>query len=109
MTTSKKVQRAPKAGAQKSLAKPVRQATKTGRVAAAGGQRGAEGRQSKLQLLEAALRASGGATIPALAKALDWQAHSVRGAISGTLKKKHGLTITSTAVAGGERTYRITG
>jgi hypothetical protein len=53
------------------------------------------------------LRRNEGATIAQIASALDWQAHSVRGAISGCLKKKQGLTITSGSVEGGARVYRI--
>jgi hypothetical protein len=39
--------------------------------------------------------------------ATDWQAHSVRGFISGTLGKKMGLTVLSTKADNGERTYSI--
>ena len=39
--------------------------------------------------------------------ALGWQAHSVRGAISGALKKKRGLTIQSEMQDGRGRIYRI--
>ena len=42
-------------------------------------------------------------------KATGWQAHSVRGAISGALKKKRGLTVTSDAESGDARIYRIVG
>ena len=62
---------------------------------------------SKLARLETMLRQDGGVTIDALSKELDWQAHSVRGAISGALKKKLGLTIESSKDAKGERVYRI--
>ena len=55
------------------------------------------------------LRRPEGATIGQIAKALDWQLHSVRGAISGSLKKKQGLTIVADKFADGERVYRITG
>ncbi len=36
-----------------------------------------------------------------------WQPHSVRGAISGSLKKKLGLTVTSENVGKRGRVYRI--
>lgn len=53
------------------------------------------------------LRRAEGASIAQLSKATGWQAHSVRGVISGVLKKKLGLTIKSEKSKGGERTYRI--
>jgi hypothetical protein len=36
-----------------------------------------------------------------------WQKHSVRGLLSGTLKKKMGLAVTSQKVTGRGRVYRI--
>lgn len=65
--------------------------------------------KTKLGRLESMLRREEGATIGQIAKALDWQPHSVRGAISGSLKKKQGLTIVAEKVADGERVYRIAG
>ena len=53
------------------------------------------------------LRRKEGATIAQIATALDWQPHSVRGAISGSLKKKQGLTITNQTTEDGRRVYRI--
>ncbi len=53
------------------------------------------------------LRRPDGATVAQIAKALSWQHHTVRGAMSGALKKKLGLTITSEKPEGGERVYRI--
>jgi hypothetical protein len=64
---------------------------------------------SKLGLIEALLRRPEGATIAQLTKALDWQPHSVRGAMSGALKKKQGLTITATKSEHADRVYRIAG
>ena len=60
---------------------------------------------SKLDTLIALLRTPGGATIQDLMAATSWQAHSVRGAIAGTLKKK-GHSIASEKVDG-RRRYRI--
>jgi hypothetical protein len=40
-------------------------------------------------------------------KAAAWQAHSVRGFISGTLTKKMGLTVVSAKGEDGERSYSI--
>jgi len=64
---------------------------------------------SKLSQIEAMLRRPEGATIAQLTKALDWQAHSVRGAMSGSLKKKQGLTIAVTKNEHADRVYRIAG
>jgi len=53
------------------------------------------------------LKRDKGATIEELAKAVRWQAHSVRGFMSGTLKKKQGLTIRSEKIEGRGRVYSI--
>jgi hypothetical protein len=53
------------------------------------------------------LRRSEGATIAQLGEALGWQAHTVRGAISGALKKKLGLKVVSDKPESGKRVYRI--
>jgi hypothetical protein len=55
------------------------------------------------------LRRSGGATSADLMKATGWQAHSVRGFISGVLGKKMGLKVASTKVEDGERRYSLKG
>ena len=53
------------------------------------------------------LKRPDGATLNQLVEATGWQAHTVRGAMAGSLKKKLGLTITSDKESGQERTYRI--
>lgn len=65
--------------------------------------------KTKLGQLEAMLQRPEGATIAQLSKALDWQAHSIRGAMSGSLKKKQGLKITASKEEGADRVYRIAG
>lgn len=62
---------------------------------------------SKLGAVIAALRKPEGATIAELMQATGWQAHSVRGAISGNLKKKLNLNVVSEKVDDRGRTYRI--
>lgn len=59
----------------------------------------------KLDLLIARLQRPDGATIDELMKATAWQAHSVRGAMAGTLKKK-GYSVTS-AKTDGVRRYKL--
>ena len=53
------------------------------------------------------LKRPGGATLAEIMKATGWQAHSVRGFISGTLGKKMGLSVTSTKGEDGERSYSV--
>lgn len=90
----------------------TRTATATGPLSGAGGtvasiQESMLRPGSKLDALINALRLSEGATIAELMAATGWQAHSVRGAISGNLKKKRGLVVISEMVEGRGRTYRI--
>jgi hypothetical protein len=61
---------------------------------------------SKLATMITMLRTTRGSTIEELSKATGWQAHSVRGAISGTIKKRLDLGVTSVKTDG-VRTYRI--
>ncbi len=63
--------------------------------------------KTKLGQLEGMLRRKEGATIAQISTALDWQPHSVRGAISGSLKKKRGLAIVNEPNDDGHRVYRI--
>ena len=65
----------------------------------------ASDKPSKLDLLTNLLRGPGGVSIAELAEATGWQPHSVRGAMSGALKRK-GLIVTS-EVTDGIRRYRI--
>jgi hypothetical protein len=62
---------------------------------------------SKTAKILALLKRPGGASLQQLQKATGWQAHSVRGFLSGALKKKMGLRIDSAKRDGGERTYRL--
>ena len=54
------------------------------------------------------LKRSGGASLKELRKATGWQAHSVRGFLSGVLGKKMGLAVTSTKAEDEERRYSVT-
>jgi len=62
---------------------------------------------SKKNIVLDLLRRKDGATMAEIAKATDWQNHSIRGFISGNLTKKMGLTVESSKNDAGERTYRI--
>ena len=62
---------------------------------------------TKLAALVIELRRPQGATSLQLMLATGWQPHSVRGAISGLLRKRLGLNVVLTHNAAGERVYRI--
>ncbi|MCF6317562.1 MAG: DUF3489 domain-containing protein [Marinosulfonomonas sp.] len=62
---------------------------------------------TKQALLIEMLEAPDGASIAEISKATKWLPHTIRGAISGALKKRLGLTITSEKVEGRGRTYKI--
>src|SRR5512132_456734 len=64
---------------------------------------------TKEALLIEMLRRPEGATIAQIVSATGWQAHTVRGAFAGALKKRRGLAVTSEKPEGGERIYRIAG
>jgi hypothetical protein len=64
-------------------------------------------RGSKKAKIIALLKRPGGAALERLQKATGWQAHSVRGFLSGTLKKKMGLCSLSSKLPDGVRVYRI--
>jgi hypothetical protein len=50
------------------------------------------------------LRRKEGATTVEIAKATNWQKHTIRGFISGTVSKKMGLKVESSKNESGERT-----
>jgi len=62
---------------------------------------------SKTDTLIKLLRRKKGATSLQIQTALSWQAHSVRGVISGTLKKKMGFVINTEKNKAGDLIYKI--
>ena len=62
---------------------------------------------TKQEKVIAMLRRAEGATIDEIVAALEWQPHTARGFLSGALKKKLRLTITSETVEGRGRCYQI--
>jgi hypothetical protein len=87
-----------KAGKKASSAKKVPKASKKAGAARDG---------SKAAKILDLLKRPDGATLKELMKATGWQAHSVRGFLSGTIRKKLGLNVVSTKADDGERTYSI--
>lgn len=64
---------------------------------------------TKHQRILALLQRDTGASIAELQSATNWQAHSVRGFLSATVRKKLQLPLVAELRATGERVYRITG
>lgn len=96
-----------KTRAARSKPKPARQA-KRAKQAAKGGKRAAAARRgSKTAKVLDLLKRPGGASLGELMKATGWQPHSVRGFLSGTLKKKMGLQLESSRRDDEERAYRL--
>src|SRR5204862_2978175 len=91
-----------KAGAPKKLAKTNNKAGK--RKAAKATTTRAESKGAKILAM---ISRPKGATLSEIMKATDWQAHSVRGFISGALGKKMGLKVESVRREDGERVYTI--
>ena len=98
-------------------AKSGHKRAQTGKGAKAKGkpQKGAKGAKegkapredSKKAKVLALLGRKEGATLAQMMKATGWQAHSVRGFLSGSLGKKMGLSIESAKSEAGDRIYRI--
>lgn len=62
---------------------------------------------SKFGKMVRLLQRTKGATLDDLEKATGWQRHSIRGAISGSLRGKHGLDIEVANDLNRRRVYRI--
>lgn len=66
------------------------------------------GGPTKTAMIIRLLRRQKGASIAELIEATDWQAHSVRGFLSGTVKTKLGHELSRKAGKDGVHRYRIT-
>jgi hypothetical protein len=64
------------------------------------------GDSKKAQVI-ALLRQKGGATLGQIMAATEWQPHTVRGFLSGTLARRMGLTVESVKSADGQRVYSL--
>ncbi len=62
---------------------------------------------TKLAAIIDGLRHPGGATLAQMMAGTGWQAHTVRGAISGMIRKRLGYEVITEKEADGQRVYRI--
>lgn len=92
--SGKKASKAEKAPKKPKAAKPAKESD------------GARAGSKAAKILDL-LKRPVGATLAELMKATSWQAHSVRGFLSGTVGKKLGLTVESTKAEDGARTYSV--
>jgi hypothetical protein len=97
---------APKAnkGAKKAKGAPKKQAASKKESKPAAKQARPD---SKKAIVLGLLRRPKGATMAEIAKATDWQNHSIRGFISGSLGKKMGLVVESSKNEAGDRVYKL--
>ena len=96
---------APKKGKSGKKASPAKKAPKATKKAK--GEKGAARDGSKTAKVLDLLKRPGGVTAKELMKATNWQPHSVRGFLSGTIGKKMGLVVVSTKGEDRERTYSL--
>lgn len=94
----------PKSATTSAKVKPAKVAK--GKRAKAGGKTTARDGSKKAEVLSL-LHQNGGATLTEIMTATGWQAHSVRGFISGALGKKMGIQVDSVRREDGERVYSI--
>jgi hypothetical protein len=92
---------APKKGKSEPKAKAAKKAPKG--VKKADGARDGSKAAKVLELL----KRPDGTTLAELMKATGWQAHSLRGYLSGTVRKKMGLEVASTTTEDGVRSYVV--
>lgn len=95
-----------KASRKKAAPAPAKPAKATKRSKAAAKPAPARDGSKKADVL-AMLGRKDGCTLAEIMKVTGWQAHTVRGFISGTLGKKMGLTVASVKNDDGERAYSL--
>ena len=101
-----KATRKPKAGPRDAHVAPATPTAAKKKPPAKKAPKGARSGSKSATILDL-LKRKDGAALKELMKATGWQAHSVRGFLSGTIGKKMGLAVTSTKAENGERTYSI--
>ena len=98
---------AKKKGKSTKMARPAKKAGKRAKSAKSGKAPSTVRHGSKTENVLELLKRPGGVTLKELMKTTGWQAHSIRGFLSGTIGKKLGLAVKSTKGKDGERSYSI--
>jgi Protein of unknown function (DUF3489) len=96
-----------KAGAAKSRARVATSKAKSARKAAPANKPATARHGSKTAKILDLLQRPGGVTLKELMRITDWQVHSVRGFVSGTVIKKMGISVESSRRADNERVYCV--
>ena len=104
--SKKSQEQKPAAASVTIVTKPVR-AAKPRKVAAIRDEMRKTVPQSKSDRVLSLLNQASGATLDELMKATKWQAYSVRGFLSGAVRKRKGLTVLSECDGAGIRRYRL--
>jgi Protein of unknown function (DUF3489) len=108
MTKKQSKTKARVAEALKRRKKPVKKAKAAATVKAASAPTQPQGGAGlKKAIVQDLVSRPEGATLSEIMQATGWQPHSVRGFLSGTLKKKMGLIIHSAKSPDGARTYHV--
>jgi hypothetical protein len=105
-TTTTETAKPKKAKASRKAAK-AKKSTTSKKTTKGTKAKGAAKAGSKAAIVLELMKRKEGATLAEIAKATDWQNHSIRGFVSGHVTKKLGLRVESTKSETGERTYRI--
>ena len=95
-----------KAGAPKRRAHGAPSKARQARKAASANKPATARHGTKTAKILDLLKRPSGATLQELRKATNWQAHSVRGFLSGTVVKKMAISVESSLRADRERVYR---
>jgi hypothetical protein len=106
-TAPKRANKAKAAAKQPKKAKTAKVKASKGKRIKGGDKPAAARDGSKKAEVLGLLQRKGGATLAQIMKATGWQAHSVRGFISGALGKKMGLAVVSVRREDDERVYSI--
>ncbi len=91
----------------RKIRRPNAPATAIAKKAETGTARATRRPQTKKQIGIALLERPKGASIAEMQRAMGWQGHSVRGFLAATVKKMHGVTLTSEKPDDGPRRYRV--